>query len=125
MLASLSVLTIQHSCTTVDEEELLYPRRHRLFHGHGVYHRDTDESSVGPRTSPIPPYYMSSSRLKTDSAIHVYRGQQLGSSADPDDVYIKAFVYSWLGGSSIVALHLCLGPRLINRYCINNSHTHN
>ena len=24
-------------------------------------------------------------------------GHQLGSSADPDDVYIKAFVYSWLG----------------------------
>jgi hypothetical protein len=56
---------------------------------------------------------MSSSRLKTDSAIHVYRGQQLGSSADPDDVYIKAFVYSWLGGSYISALHLCLGPGLM------------
>ncbi|KAH8087440.1 hypothetical protein HD553DRAFT_334473 [Filobasidium floriforme] len=29
------------------------------------------------------------------------RGQQLGSSADPDDVYIKAFVYSWLGATLI------------------------
>jgi hypothetical protein len=54
VLANLSVLTIEHSCSTVDEEELLYPRRHRLLHGHGVHHRDTDESSVGPRTLPIP-----------------------------------------------------------------------
>jgi hypothetical protein len=97
---------MRDSFPSADKEKLLCSGRHRFLHGHRVCDGDIDESSVSPFFF-RPPRNASWPRLNVYSAMFLRRGHQLGSSADPDDVYIKAFVYSWLGGMSIGACHHC------------------